>query len=152
VTSELHGKRAPVFVRLKPDRCVALFCLCGERNESLGEQAMTDEERFSSGELHRLIERVDRNVEAMRKENKTDRLTLAEGLQAMAGQHIELKTRVATTEREIRDIKRDVRGVDDKADAAHAKVDGINNKALGVSLTVGAITAVIALLISLFKN
>lgn len=86
---------------------------------------MTDEERFSNGELHRLIVGIGadvkairaeqrESVEAIRREAKEDRHALSTDLQSMLGQHIELRSRVNAQDREIRDLKDDVGALDDR--------------------------------------
>jgi chromosome segregation ATPase len=73
---------------------------------------MTDEERYSSGELHRLITSVGHNLEAMRREAKEDRRRLSTDLQSMAGQHIELRARVNAHDRDLDDIKDEMQALD----------------------------------------
>ena len=77
---------------------------------------MTEEERFSSGELHRLIQRVDENVTDLRREAKEDRHKLNNDLNVLVGQQVETRTRLTAAEREIKELRLDMKAV--RRDAA----------------------------------
>lgn len=106
--------------------------------------AMTEEERYTTGELLRLIQRVDENVTDLRKEAKDDRHRLANDMNVLIGREVETRTRLHAAERDIKQIKdgheADLRDVRSEMKAVDDRVRsmGINAAYVSGGISLGA--------------
>lgn len=78
---------------------------------------MTDDERYSNGELHRLILGIGKDLHDMRVETRADRHRLANELQVVLLDGRETRTRVLAAEKDISNLRDDVEAVDEKVNA-----------------------------------
>lgn len=78
---------------------------------------MTDEERYSSGELLRLIQALGVELRDMRAEGKDDRHELNNKLNAMFVQNEGVRTRLTAAEQDITHLGTDLRDTNDRVDA-----------------------------------